>query len=67
MCVQSFFNWFYLVINLGSLLACTVVVYIQENISWAVGFAVPAAAMAIAIGVFVGGSARYKHVKPTER
>jgi hypothetical protein len=25
----SFFNWFYLAINLGSLIACTVVVYIQ--------------------------------------
>lgn len=26
---QSFFNWFYFSINVGSLLACTVIVYIQ--------------------------------------
>lgn len=26
---QSFFNWFYLVINVGSLVACTVIVWIQ--------------------------------------
>jgi dipeptide/tripeptide permease len=26
---QSFFNWFYLVINVGSLVACTVIIWIQ--------------------------------------
>lgn len=37
-CVQdrkdknSFFNWFYLAINLGSLLAVTVVVYVQDSV-----------------------------------
>ena len=29
---ESFFNFFYLSINLGSLLAVTVLVYIQDNI-----------------------------------
>jgi len=40
------------------------VVYIQENISWTVGFAVPALVMLIAIVVFMAGSPRYKHVRP---
>jgi len=62
----SFFNWFYFSINLGSLLAVTVIVYIQENISWAVGFAVPAVCMALAVMVFIAGSGRYKHVEPSE-
>ena len=57
----SFFNWFYLVINVGSLLAATVVVYVQENVSWKVGFAVPTLAMAVAVCFFVGGSRRYRH------
>ena len=64
---KSFFNYFYLVINIGSLVAVTVVVYIQVEISWAIGFAIPAATMAIAICIFVGGSSLYKHVEPTER
>ena len=64
---KSFFNYFYLVINIGSLVAVTVVVYIQVEISWAIGFAIPAATMAIAICIFVGGGSLYKHVEPTER
>ena len=43
------------------------VVYIQVEISWAIGFAIPAATMAIAVLIFVGGSSLYKHVQPTER
>lgn len=62
----SFFNWFYFSINLGSLLAVTVIVWVQENISWAVGFAIPALCMALAIVVFVAGSSEYKHVAPSE-
>ncbi len=64
---SSFFNFFYFVINLGSLLAVTVVVYIQDSISWAIGFAVPAVAMALAISAFLAGSSMYTHVEPTER
>ncbi|KAL4443298.1 hypothetical protein ABPG75_011035 [Micractinium tetrahymenae] len=62
----SFFNWFYFFVNIGSLLAVTVIVWVQENISWAVGFAIPAACMAIAILTFVAGSPLYTHVPPTE-
>lgn len=62
----SFFNWFYFFVNIGSLLAVTVIVWVQENISWAVGFAIPAACMAAAILTFVAGSPLYTHVPPTE-
>jgi peptide/histidine transporter 3/4 len=63
---NSFFNWFYFSINLGSLLAVTVIVWIQENVSWAIGFAIPAFCMALAVVVFVAGSGRYRHVAPSE-
>lgn len=39
----------------------------QENIGWALGFAIPAAAMLCAIVTFVAGSPLYTHVAPTER
>ncbi len=63
---QSFFNWFYFSINVGSLIASTVIVYVQENISWAIGFAVPAVAMLGAILVLMAGHSRYKHVPPSD-
>ena len=40
---------------------------VQDSISWAIGFAVPAAAMAVAIVTFLAGSSLYTHVEPTER
>ncbi|PSC75608.1 NRT1 PTR FAMILY -like [Micractinium conductrix] len=62
----SFFNWFYFFVNIGSLLAVTVIVWVQENVGWAVGFAIPAACMALAVVTFVAGSPLYTHVAPTE-
>jgi len=41
----SFFNWFYFSINIGSLLSATVIVWVQDNIGWGVGFAIPAVLM----------------------
>ena len=38
---ESFFNYFYLALNIGSLIACTVIVYIQDSYSWTLGFAIP--------------------------
>ncbi|KAG2425090.1 hypothetical protein HXX76_013999 [Chlamydomonas incerta] len=63
---ESFFNWFYLAINVGSLIACTVIVYIQDQISWTVGFAIPAVVMGMAVLLFVAGRKVYRHVAPTE-
>jgi dipeptide/tripeptide permease len=41
-------------------------VYVQDTISWSLGFALPAAAMASAVLLFLAGSANYRHVMPTE-
>lgn len=40
--------------------------YVQDAISWSLGFALPAAAMASAVLLFLAGSANYRHVAPTE-
>lgn len=63
---ESFFNWFYLAVNVGSLIASLVIVYIQENISWAIGFLIPGVCMMLAVLVFMWGSAKYKHLPATE-
>mmetsp|Transcript_13275 Transcript_13275/g.31436 ORF Transcript_13275/g.31436 Transcript_13275/m.31436 type:complete len:740 (+) Transcript_13275:102-2321(+) len=63
---KSFFNWFYFSINVGSFIASVFIVYVQENISWAIGFLIPAIAMAIAVTFFQCGSSLYCHIKPAE-
>lgn len=63
---ESFFNWFYFSVNIGSLIASILIVYIQEQISWAIGFAIPGAAMLLSVVVFMLGMGRYKHSRPSE-
>ncbi|XP_020525185.1 protein NRT1/ PTR FAMILY 8.1 isoform X3 [Amborella trichopoda] len=61
---SSFFNWFYLSINIGALIASSLLVWIQENIGWGWGFGIPTVAMAIAIISFLAGTRLYRNQKP---
>lgn len=60
----SFFNWFYFCINVGALVASSLIVWIQENVGWGWGFGIPAVAMAIAVVSFFSGTRRYRYQKP---
>ncbi|XP_051212529.1 protein NRT1/ PTR FAMILY 8.2-like [Lolium perenne] len=61
---SSFFNWFYMSINVGALVASSVLVWLQMNVGWGWGFGVPAAAMAVAVVSFLLGSKLYRYQKP---
>ncbi|RRT78832.1 hypothetical protein B296_00014781, partial [Ensete ventricosum] len=61
---SSFFNWFYFSINIGSLVAASVLVWIQTNVGWGWGFGIPAVAMAVAVVSFFLGTPLYRHQKP---
>ncbi|KAL2900980.1 Protein NRT1/ PTR FAMILY 8.1 [Bienertia sinuspersici] len=61
---SSFFNWFYFSINVGALIASTVLVWVQTNVGWGWGFGIPAAAMAVAVVSFFSGSSLYRLQKP---
>lgn len=62
--LPSYFNYFYASINCGAILSATVVVNLQTNVSWTVGFAVPAAAFAVACIIFLLGSKLYVRLPP---
>ncbi|MCE3049342.1 hypothetical protein HAX54_044661 [Datura stramonium] len=60
----KFFNWYYFCMGFSMLVAVTVIVYIQDNIGWGVGFGVPTIAMLISIVVFIIGYPLYRNLDP---
>lgn len=60
----NFFNWYYFCMGLASLLALTVVVYIQDDVSWSWGLGIPTIAMVLSLVAFVVGAPLYRRVKP---
>ncbi|OAY80233.1 Protein NRT1/ PTR FAMILY 8.3, partial [Ananas comosus] len=61
---ESFFNWFYFCINVGTLISSTLIVWIQEDVSWAVGYGLSTLCIAAALGCFLVGRAIYKLREP---
>eukprot|EP00252_Welwitschia_mirabilis_P004444 TRINITY_DN1478_c0_g1_i3.p1 TRINITY_DN1478_c0_g1~~TRINITY_DN1478_c0_g1_i3.p1 ORF type:complete len:500 (-),score=30.32 TRINITY_DN1478_c0_g1_i3:634-2133(-) len=59
-----FFNRFYFCISLGSLFAVTVLVYIQDYVSRAWGYGIPAGSMALSAILLLACSRIYRYRKP---
>ncbi|GFY88406.1 nitrate transporter 1.6 [Actinidia rufa] len=62
--INSFFNWYYTTFTAVLVLALTVVVYIQNNVSWVWGFGIPTFCMVGSIVLFFFGMRVYVYVKP---
>nr|XP_043607675.1 protein NRT1/ PTR FAMILY 8.3-like [Erigeron canadensis] len=60
----SFFNWFYFSINIGALISSSLIVWIQDNKGWGLGFGIPALFMGAAIVSFFLGTPLYRFQKP---
>ncbi|XP_030506792.2 protein NRT1/ PTR FAMILY 5.2 [Cannabis sativa] len=61
----SFFNWWMFSIFFGTFFANTVLVWLQDNIGWTLGYALPTLGLAISIGIFLSGTPFYRHKVPT--
>ncbi|PQQ07095.1 protein NRT1/ PTR FAMILY 2.13-like [Prunus yedoensis var. nudiflora] len=62
--VHSFLNWYYASSTVIMLINQTLVVYIQDSVSWALGFGIPTLLILSVIPLFLAGSKIYHHVKP---
>ncbi|XP_057777090.1 protein NRT1/ PTR FAMILY 2.13 [Salvia miltiorrhiza] len=62
--INSFFNWYYMSFTLVMTIALTLVVYIQDSVSWVWGFGIPTALMLFAIVLFFVGTNFYVYVVP---
>ena len=65
---SSFFNWWYFGVCGGGAVTILVLCYIQENLSWGLGFGIPCILMVVALGVFLLGTRTYRYsVKGDEK
>ncbi|KAI3953939.1 hypothetical protein MKW98_017763 [Papaver atlanticum] len=62
--INSFINWYYFVLSSCLVVSLTLIVYMQSNLSWSIGLALPSCLMFIACILFFLGSRIYVKVKP---
>ena len=65
--LQSFFNWYYASIGGSAIIALTLIVYIQVQWGWKIGFGVPAILMLVSSVVFLLGASLYIKRVPEKR
>uniref|UniRef100_A0A0C9RQ53 TSA: Wollemia nobilis Ref_Wollemi_Transcript_3673_2154 transcribed RNA sequence n=1 Tax=Wollemia nobilis TaxID=56998 RepID=A0A0C9RQ53_9CONI len=58
--ISTYFNMFFLCLNIGATLAATVVVWVENEKGWDVGFGISGAAIFIAITCLLAGFATYR-------
>lgn len=56
---SSFFNWWYFSICAGTFITLWILTYIQDNLSWTLGFGIPAIVMVVGLLVFELGTTTY--------
>lgn len=57
---SSFFNWWYFGMCGGTLFTLVILTYIQDNLSWGLGFGIPCLVMGLALILFLLGTVTYR-------
>ena len=61
---EKYFNWTFCFFYVAYMISSTAVIYVQDNVSWTVGFGICVACNAIAVILFLFGNKIYRHIKP---
>ncbi|XP_054683371.1 solute carrier family 15 member 3 [Grus americana] len=62
---RRFFNWFYWSINIGAVFSLLVVAFVQQNISFLLGYLIPVACLALALLIFLLATPTFVTKPPT--
>jgi peptide/histidine transporter 3/4 len=62
--ITSFLNWYYFTFTFAVMISVTGIVYVQSNVSWAIGLGIPAFLMLLSCVMFFVGTRIYVIVKP---
>ena len=63
--IDRYFNYFYMSINVGAIISYTIIAYICQNVSFTIGFAIPAISIIVGTLVFYSGRQAYVHIQPS--
>lgn len=61
--LQSYFSFYYASIGISTIIALTIIVYIQDHKGWKIGFGIPVALMVVSVLAFYAGYPLYLRVK----
>ncbi|KAK3123712.1 hypothetical protein QOZ80_8AG0634890 [Eleusine coracana subsp. coracana] len=61
----AFFSWYYMCVDFGMIVSGVLIVWVQTNVSWALGFGVATACLALGFAGFVLATPTYKRRVPT--
>ncbi|KAI3685142.1 hypothetical protein L6452_34376 [Arctium lappa] len=62
--IGSFFNWYYFTLTFAMMVSLTLIIYVQSNINWAIGLAIPTSLMFLSCVFFFVGTKIYVKVMP---
>lgn len=60
---DTFFNWYFFIMYASAVIGSTAIVYVEDNVSWALGFVLCFLASLIGLAIFLSGKRFYCHDK----
>ncbi|KAC9638032.1 hypothetical protein R6Q59_008864 [Mikania micrantha] len=61
--VGTYFNWYFFVYYVAGFISTTVIIYVQDNVSWTVGFGICVVCNTFGVILFLSGKNFYRKIK----